>query len=197
MASNGFGRWLASVGAAAFMLVACGDDDGEEAGQPTTSAAGATTAGQPGARADVVNSQGQSIGEVTFTERAGRVVVEASLRNLPPGFHGFHIHAVGRCEPPFTTAGGHLAVGEQGHPSHAGDQPVLMVLGDGTAELRFSTDRFGLVDLLAGEGRAVIVHAAADNYGNVPSRYVPAVDENTQRTGDAGDRLACGQIKRV
>jgi Cu-Zn family superoxide dismutase len=196
MASKASGRRLAALCVAGFALVACGDDGGEEVSQPSTSAVVATTV-QPGARADVVNAQGQSVGQVTFTERAGRMVVEASLRNLPPGFHGFHIHAVGRCEPPFTTAGGHLAVGEQGHPSHAGDQPVLMVLGDGTADLRFTTDRFNLADLLTAEGRAVIVHAAADNYGNVPTRYTPAVDENTQRTGDAGDRLACGQVKRV
>ena len=197
LTKTGTARLLAGFCMAGLALVACGDDDEEEAGQPATSAAVATTAVQPGARADVVNAQGQSVGQVTFTEQGGRVVVEATLRNLPPGFHGFHIHAVGRCEPPFTTAGGHLAVGDQAHPSHAGDQPVLMVLDDGTAEMRFTTDRFRVADLLTPEGRAVIVHAAADNYGNVPTRYAPAADENTQRTGDAGDRLACGQIRGV
>ncbi len=185
---------LAMLCVVGLALVACGGDD-EEASQPTSSAAVATTTVAPGARADVVNAQGQAVGQVTFSERDGRVVVDGTLRSLPPGFHGFHIHAVGRCEPPFTTAGGHLAVGDQGHPSHAGDQPALLVLGDGTAELRFTTDRFKIADLLAAEGRAVIVHAAADNYANIPTRYAPSVDDNTMRTGDAGDRLACGQVK--
>lgn len=190
-------RWakaLGALGLAALTLVACGDDDDEQESQAATQSPSTTAA--PGARANVVDGQGRNVGQVTFTEVGGRVTVDASLRDLPPGFHGFHVHAVGKCEPPFTSAGGHLAVGEQGHPAHAGDQPVLLVLGDGTAELRFTTDRFGLSDLVTGEGRAVIVHAAADNYGNVPTRYASAVDDNTTRTGDAGDRIACGAITR-
>ncbi len=171
-------------------LVACGDDD-EAASTGSTVATQAT-----GARADVVNAQGQSAGQVTFTEARGKVVVEASLRGLPPGFHGFHVHAVGKCEPPFTTAGGHLTVGQQDHPAHAGDQPTVLVGADGTAESRFATDRYRLSDLLTPEGRAVIVHAAADNHGNVPSRYAPGIDQMTKDTGDAGARLGCGVIKR-
>ncbi|MDQ3978468.1 MAG: superoxide dismutase family protein [Actinomycetota bacterium] len=186
-------RVVALVAVAGLGLAGCGDDEEEAGSQPTTSAAIASSAAD--ATADMVDTQGRALGRVTFSEQGGRTVVDVSLRGLTPGFHGFHIHAVGKCEPPFTTAGGHLAVGDQGHPDHAGDQPVLLVLGDGTAELRFTTDRYRLSDLLSTDGRAVIVHAAADNYGNVPTRYAPAVDENTTRTGDAGDRIACGVVK--
>ena len=193
MRASRFRRAVALLGVAGLSLAACGTDDDEEA---ASQSATSTTAQAAGARADVVDGQGGALGQVTFTEAGGRVVVDGSLRGLPPGFHGFHIHATGKCEPSFTTSGGHLAIGDQGHPSHAGDQPVLLVLGDGSAELRFATDRYRLTDLLAAEGRAVIVHAAADNYGNVPTRYAAAVDENTTRTGDAGDRLGCGVIKR-
>jgi Cu-Zn family superoxide dismutase len=196
MRTSRFRTAVALLGVAGLSLVACGDDEEEAASQPATTGVTTTTAQAVGARADLVDGQGRALGQVTFTEAGGRVVVDASLRGLPPGFHGFHIHATGKCEPPFTTAGGHLAIGDQGHPSHAGDQPVLLVLADGSAELRFATDRYRLTDLLGAEGRAVIVHAAADNYGNVPSRYAPAVDENTARTGDAGDRSGCGVIKR-
>jgi Cu-Zn family superoxide dismutase len=187
----------ALVGLTTLGLVACGEDDEAESQSTTTAAASTPTsaAPAPGARADMADGQGRGLGQVTFTEQGGRVVVDASLRALPPGFHGFHIHAVGKCEPPFTTAGGHLAVGDQSHPAHAGDQPVLMVLADGTAELRFTTDRYQIADLLGGDGRAVIVHAAADNYGNIPNRYASAVDDATHRTGDAGDRIGCGVIK--
>ncbi len=187
-------RSAALTGVAALALVACGDD-GDEAAKTTTTVATAA-ASAPGARADVVNAQGQSAGEVTFTEGDGKVVVEGSLRGLPPGFHGFHVHAVGKCEPPFTSAAGHLVVGQQAHPAHAGDQPVVLALADGTAETRFSTDRYKLSDLLTPEGRAIVVHAGADNYGNVPTRYVPAIDQMTKDTGDAGARLGCGVIKR-
>jgi len=183
-------RSVALAGVAALALAACGDDD--EAASTTTTVA--TPA--PGARADVVNAQGQSAGQVSFTEGAGRVVVEATLRGLPPGFHGFHVHAVGKCEPPFTSAAGHLTVGAQDHPAHAGDQPALLVAADGTAETRFATDRYRLSDLLTPEGRAIIVHAGADNHGNVPARYAPGIDQMTKDTGDSGARLGCGVIKR-
>ncbi len=181
---------VALTGVAALSLAACGDDD--EAASTTTTVA--TPA--PGARADVVNAQGQSTGQVSFTEGAGRVVVEASLRGLPPGFHGFHVHAVGKCEPPFTSAAGHLTVGAQDHPAHAGDQPALLLAADGTAETRFATDRYRMSDLLTPEGRAIIVHAGADNHGNVPTRYAPGIDQMTKDTGDSGARLGCGVIKR-
>jgi Cu-Zn family superoxide dismutase len=186
-------RPLAVAALAAMALVACGDDD-EPALQTTTSVA--PPASTAGARADMVNAQGQPVGDVTFTETEGKVVVEANLRGLPPGFHGFHIHAVGRCDPPFTSAGGHLIVGSQEHPTHAGDQPLLLVLANGTSEARFATDRYKLSDLLPPDGSSVIVHAAADNYGNVPTRYAPAIDQMTKDTGDAGGRLACGVINR-
>ena len=184
--------WVALAALAAVALAACGDD--EPAVQTTTSVAQPATT--PGARAELVNAQRQPVGEVTFTEQEGKVVVEAKLRGLPPGFHGFHVHATGKCDPPFTSAAGHLTVGTQEHPAHAGDQPVVLVLANGTAETRFATDRYKLSDLLTPEGRAIIVHANADNYGNVPTRYAPAIDQMTKDTGDAGGRLACGVIRQ-
>jgi Cu-Zn family superoxide dismutase len=71
-----------------------------------------------------------------------------------------------------------------------------MVLNDRSGEIRFTTDRYTLADLLNPEGRAVIVHANPDNYGNIPTRYARTVDTMTQATGDAGDRIACGVVKR-
>ncbi|MDQ4071085.1 MAG: superoxide dismutase family protein [Actinomycetota bacterium] len=87
-------------------------------------------------------------------------------------------------------------MGTQPHPGHAGDQPVLLVLNDRTSETRFTTDRYSLSDLLVPEGRAVIVHANPDNYGNVPERYTRRIDDATRSTSDAGDRIACGVIRR-
>ena len=195
---------IAALALAGAMLAACGDDDDQAATSgaqttPTTAAAVTTTTTPVGAVADLAGGDGRPRGRVTFTETGGRTVVEGKLTDLPPGFHGFHVHATGKCEtgtPPFTSAGGHLVVGDQAHPVHAGDQPVVLVLADRTAEIRFTTDRYKLSDLLTAEGRAVIVHANPDNYGNVPTRYAPEVDAMTKSTGDAGDRIACGVVKR-
>lgn len=183
-------RWFC-IAALGLTLAACGDnDDGSAA--PTT-----VTTPAPAVTADMVAADGTPAGRVTFTDEGGRLTVDARLTNLPPGFHGFHIHAVGKCErgtPPFTSAGGHMVVGEQSHPAHAGDQPVVLVMADRSADIRFTTDRYKLSDLQAPGGRAVIVHALPDNYANVPARYARQPDATTLSTGDAGDRIACGVV---
>lgn len=176
------------------LLGACGGGDDEQAGRDAQTT---VTTAPPPVGADMVAADGSPVGRVTFVETGGRVTVEARLTNLPPGFHGFHVHAVGKCDqgsPAFTSAGGHMVVGDQAHPVHAGDQPVLLVLADRTAELRFTTDRYKVSDLLIPEGRAVIVHANTDNYANIPTRYVREPDATTKSTGDAGDRIACGVV---
>ncbi len=181
------------MAALALALAACGggDDDDGSAAQTTV------TTAPPAVAADMIAADGSPAGRVTFTEAGSRVTVEARLTNLPPGFHGFHIHATGTCErgtPAFTSAGGHMVLGEQSHPSHAGDQPVVLVMTDRSADIRFTTDRYTLADLQTAGGRAVIVHALPDNYANVPTRYVRQPDATTLSTGDAGDRIACGVV---
>ncbi len=183
---------LVAVALAGTLLAACGGDDDDDSSAQTT-----VTTSPPGVTVDMVGTDGSPVGRVTFVETGSHLAVEARFTNLPPGIHGFHVHAVGKCDqgsPAFTSAGGHMVLGEQVHPAHAGDQPVLLVLADRTAELRFTTDRYKLSDLRVPDGRAVIVHANADNYANVPTRYVREPDATTKATGDAGDRIACGVV---
>jgi Cu-Zn family superoxide dismutase len=140
---------------------------------------------------------GRQVGLAVFRERHGEVSVKADVWRLTPGFHGFHVHAVGQCVPPFTSAGGHFNPGGAGHGDHAGDLPSLLVQQNGTAELRFTTDRFTLADLFDMDGSALMVHANRDNYANIPDRYqssmspTPGPDADTLATGDAGGRVAC------
>jgi Cu-Zn family superoxide dismutase len=157
----------------------------------------------PDARVLLRDQLGQAVGVVKLTEAEdeGTALVRAMVHNLPAGFHGFHVHAVGECVPPFTSAGGHYNPTGESHGEHAGDMPVLLVNGDGAAQLRFTTDRFGVEELFDSDGSAVIVHAAADNYANIPDRYhshtedVFGPDSATLATGDAGGRLACGVVR--
>jgi Cu-Zn family superoxide dismutase len=145
------------------------------------------------------NPAGAAVGTVTLKQAGARtpVDVRASLRRLQPGFHGFHIHAVGSCvAPDFKSAAGHLKVGDQSHGAHAGDMSSLLVKGNGTATLRLTTDRFTLADLRDADGSAVMVHAAPDNFANIPPRYAPdGPDQETLDTGDSGARLACGELE--
>lgn len=172
-------RCIATIAAAALVL-------GVAYGQ-----AGAQTA-----TADLRNAKGEKVGNLTLTQEADGVrgVVEAS--NLPPGFHGFHIHAVGKCDPPFTSAGGHFNPTNQNHPNHAGDLPNLLVNGDGKASAAMKSGRFKVADLFDADGSALIIHADADNHANIASRYQLNPDQATLSTGDAGGRIACGVITK-
>jgi Cu-Zn family superoxide dismutase len=140
---------------------------------------------------------------------SGSATVSVDAEGMPPGWHGFHVHATGLCEPDspdpadptevgdFLSAGGHLGADEAAHGDHAGDLPPLDVGQDGTASLEVTTDRFALEDLLDDDGSAVMVHSGPDNLGNVPSRYAPdGPDAETLAAGDSGTRIACGVIER-
>ncbi|BEK84569.1 superoxide dismutase[Cu-Zn] [Nocardia seriolae] len=141
--------------------------------------------------ATLKDSNGQSVGTATFTSKGGHLEVIVEAHGLKPGFHGLHLHQNGKCEGDFTSAGGHLQVGEaNAHPS-SGDLTSLQVLKDGTATLTTTTDSVTLDEI---KGKALIVHAGADNFGNIPTRYAAAPDADTLATGDAGARVACGVV---
>src|SRR5918998_5416662 len=194
----------------ALVFVAVG---GPPAAPPAADGADAVRGG--GDRADAVatlkDAEGGSVGVVRFDARGGgRVVgVEAEVSNVAPPneFHGFHVHTTGECDPttdvPFSSAGGHFNPDPTAiHGEHAGDFPVLLVKPGGRAEAAFETRRFRLSQLFDGDGSAVIVHAGRDNYANIPERYhshpedVFGPDSVTEATGDAGDRFACGVVRR-
>lgn len=184
------GRWIVAAALLGGALVVGGVGPFSTAG-----------AGAPNAQVvDVRDQAGESVGVVKLLQKGGKVEVRADLHGLPAGFHGFHVHAVGECSPPFTSAGGHNNPTGDTHGDHAGDMPVLLVNEDGTAQAQFTTDRFTLRGLVDEDGSAVIVHEAPDNLANIPDRYhshtedVYGPDSATLAVGDAGGRLACGVI---
>lgn len=151
-------------------------------------------------------ADGTEIGTVTITEYDDylriRTVIDADSDDVPPGFKGFHIHAVGECEPDgeagdFSSAGGHLhgADADHGSPGAAGDLVSVDILENGRAELVTLTDRVTIDDLLDDDGTAIILHTGPDNFGNIPDRYGDGPDEETLSTGDSGQRLACGVLE--
>ncbi len=151
------------------------------------------------ARADLADPQGRPVGTVTLTQFPHGVLIRADLAGLPPGWHGFHIHAVGRCEgPAFESAGGHFAPADHKHGFdrdgvHAGDLPNIHAGADGRAVAEFLTNRIALhdaadtdgpPDIFDDDGAAIVVHAEPDDYRTDPA-------------GAAGDRIACGVIRRA
>lgn len=157
---------------------------------------------EPQARAELKDVENKTVGTVSFLAQDGKIQIIAGIEGLEPGHHGFHIHEKGVCEPdaeggPFTTASGHFNPDEKMHSGHAGDMPSLYVNEDGSAAYSATFDRL-TIDRLKEEELAVIVHSNPDNFGNIPDRYQtegkPGPDETTMKTGDAGDRQACGVI---
>ena len=133
----------------------------------------------------------KAFGEATFEEVDGKVRVIMFAQGLRPNQeHGFHIHEAGDCSSgDGMSAKGHFnPYGKpHGHPQsaerHAGDLPALRAGKDGRAKLDVTVDiitvRPGPASIV---GRGLIIHADPDDY-------------QTQPTGNAGARIACGVIK--
>lgn len=129
---------------------------------------------------------------------AGRVVdVTVNVTGLKPGMHGVHLHAVGKCEPDFTAAGGHFDPGPAGnmdpdanHPYHMGDLPNLSVGANGRGVMKATTSRVTISDgplsLFDADGSAIIIHGNPDQ----------GITGEPKSGVSGGPRVACGVITK-
>lgn len=147
------------------------------------------------ATAEMRNAAGQVAGMATLTQTPDGINIVLETKGLPPGPKGVHIHEVGRCEPPqFTSAGGHFNPGTKQHGTlnpagpHAGDLANMTVAPDGNGRMETTTDRVTLgagdTSLFDGDGSAIVVHAAPDDF-------------KTDPTGNSGGRLLCGVVTKT
>jgi len=131
-------------------------------------------------------------GTVTFTEVADGVQVQAEIRGLSPGKHGFHVHEFGDCSAAdASSAGAHFNPTNKPHAGpdaaerHVGDMGNVEADASGTAKLSYLDHDMSLAnDQRSIIGRSVVVHAKAD-------------DLKSQPAGDSGARIACGVIGRA
>src|ERR1700726_5212048 len=98
------------------------------------------TAVAQSAVAQLKDTNRQDVGTVSLLQTPAGVLLKLSLKSMPPGEHAFHIHAVGKCEPPsFASAGPPFNPGNAHHgimvgPGHAGDMPNLHIPPTGSLE---------------------------------------------------------------
>jgi superoxide dismutase, Cu-Zn family len=141
------------------------------------------------ATASLKDAQGKDMGQVQLRQTPHGVLVKLTLKGAPPGERAFHIHAVGKCEPPFTSAGPHFNPGGHKHGmearegSHAGN---LHIPANGELVVEIANPAVSLVkgqpnSLFDADGSAIVIHAGPDDYKSDPA-------------GNAGDRIICGVV---
>jgi Cu-Zn family superoxide dismutase len=130
-------------------------------------------------------------GTVTLSEERGGLTVVAHVSNVPPGEHGFHIHAIGSCDDLGKAAGGHFNPDKSPHGLYpmdgpmkamAGDMGNIVVSADGSGNFSVFMPGLTLKDgKYAVNGLSIILHEKKDDF--------------SQPAGNAGGRIGCGIIK--
>ena len=176
--------------AACAVLVACA----------STPPAAATKAARPASTAqeavtNLAPASGSLVsGKLVLRPMGDGVHISGEVGGLKPGdVRGFHIHEKGDCSAAdASSAGGHFNPGGQAHgragqgAHHAGDTDNIVADAKGVAKIDAHVTGVTLGGGAANDiaGRAIIVHANADDYSSQP-------------TGNAGARVACGVITLV
>jgi superoxide dismutase, Cu-Zn family len=142
----------------------------------------------------LLTADGNNLGEVELLQMADGVQLIARVSGLPAGIYAMHLHAIGQCKgPDFTSAGPHFNPQGKQHGrdnpmgAHAGDLPNIMVDTKMAGDVNIMLPGLRLADgtnpLIDADGAAVVVHAKADDYRTDPA-------------GNAGTRIACGEMKK-
>ncbi len=147
------------------------------------------------AHADIKGEGITGRAELVERKQGTGTVVEITVMatGLKPGLHGVHLHAIGKCEPDFTAAGGHFDPGPAGntdpdanHPFHMGDVPNLEAGKDGRGSLKGVTTRVTISDgplsIFDADGTAIIIHGNPDQ----------GITGEPKSGVSGGPRVACG-----
>ena len=162
---------------------------------PRSAATPATPHVSRQAIANLASASGSLVsGRLTLSTAPGGVRVRGDIGGLRPGsLHGFHVHENGDCSAvDAASVGGHFNPENKPHgragqgAHHAGDADNLIADAGGVAHVDAWLPGAALGDGSAHDinGRALIVHAGADDYSSQPA-------------GNAGARVACGVIRLV
>lgn len=131
-------------------------------------------------------------GTILFKQQAnGPTLIVGKITGLEPGEHGFHIHEFGDLSNGCESAGKHYNPDGVDHgdleEGHVGDLGNIAADEDGVADIKIVAKRINLAGDRSVVGRAVVVHRDEDDLGQ-------GGDNESLKTGNAGDRLACGVI---
>ena len=169
------------------------------AGRSTSPSTGLSAGTTTRAIAHLAGASGSLVsGTLTLMQTTAGVRIQGDLGGLAPGStHGFHVHETGDCSAAdASSAGGHFNPGGSPHGKaetarhHVGDIDNISADPSGVAHV----DAIVAGTVLGGSGsgstststsilgRALVVHAAPDDY-------------RTQPSGNSGTRIACGVVR--
>jgi Cu-Zn family superoxide dismutase len=140
------------------------------------------------------DAKGKSIGTAKLAPDPKGVKITLAVKGLAAGDHAIHIHETAKCDAPdFKSAGGHFNPEHKQHGtdnpqgSHAGDMPNFTVDAKGGSTASVVAPGVTMDDgphsVFTGGGTALMIHEKAD-------------DMKTDPAGAAGNRIACGLIKK-
>jgi Cu-Zn family superoxide dismutase len=139
------------------------------------------------------HTEGDVQGIIKMKQDPGKpTIIRGLIKGLEPGEHGFHIHEFGDLSDGCASAGGHYNPDGVDHGDidngHVGDLGNITANEKGEARFKIVARRVDLSGDRSVVGRAVVVHADRDDLGK-------GGDEESLKTGNAGDRLGCGVIR--
>ena len=153
----------------------------------------------PGTRAVCVLEQSDTVKGTLYMKSLGEqgTLIVGRVTGLKPGKHGLHIHEFGDLSGGCKTAGGHYNPDGVDHgdldKGHVGDLGNVIADDTGTAVIKIHAHRVDLHGERSVVGRSYVIHEDEDvlgNQGNLPT----SGNAESLKTGNAGERLACGLI---
>lgn len=143
-------------------------------------------------KAVAVLEHGDAKGIINFVQKPGKAtIISGAISGLTEGLHGFHIHEFGDLSDGCDSAGGHYNPHGVDHGDvdngHIGDLGNIEANSKGVAEFKIKSKTIQLQGATSIVGRAVVVHEDEDDLGK-------GGDEESLKTGNAGNRAGCGVI---
>lgn len=118
-------------------------------------------------------------------------LIKGTITGLKPGKHGFHIHEFGDMSDGCKSMGGHYNPDNVDHgdltKGHVGDLENVVANDQGIANFSIVATRVDLLGDRSVVGRGLVIHEDEDDLGK-------GGDAESLKTGNAGERLACGVI---